>query len=759
MKLKPLSLFVAAAMLSTTVWAVEPFVIRDIRVEGLQRTDAGTVFNYLPVKVGDRFDDGRAADSIKALFATGFFDDVRVERDGDTLLVTVAERPTIAQININGSKLLEKDQIKQALRTQNFYEGRIFEPSTLDKAVNELKTQYYSQGRYSVIITPTVTKLERNRVGVQFDISEGDVARIQRINIIGAKAFSEKTLKREMALTTPGWMTWYTRSDQYSKPKLQADIEALKNFYLDRGYIEFSVDSTQVAIADDREAIYLTLNVTEGEQYKVKDVEIVGNTDIPTAELAALIELKPGEVFSREKLAKTNAAITQRLGVEGYAFANVNASPVLDKENRLASFKIYIDRGRKVYVRKINVSGNYQTRDEVIRRELRQVETAQYDSSKIDRSKQRLNQLDYFSEVKIDSVPVPDAADQVDLNINVIEKKTGNFNIGAGYGQSEGVLFVASLSQNNFLGTGKRFSAEVNTSSANKVYSMSLFEPYFTPDGVSLGYSIYQRDTDPGELDIGEYSTSAYGGSVRVGLPTSETNRLNLGLAAENLTINTIEASPQHVKDFVARNGAENLTLSATLGWSRDTRDSAFFPTSGMKTDIAADVTIPGSDLDFYRVTFDNQLYIPLWRSSALAWGLDVGYGDKIGDSEFPFYKNFYAGGVSSIRGYKFGTVGPKDEDGDGLGGNRKFVTSLELFVPVPGLRDDKSMRLSVFSDAGTVWGNGDNADFDTLRYSAGLAFTWVSPIGPIKLSWAKPFNEQESDRLEAFQFQLGNVF
>ncbi|HSC80966.1 MAG TPA: outer membrane protein assembly factor BamA, partial [Chitinolyticbacter sp.] len=409
--------------------------------------------------------------------------------------------------------------------------------------------------------------------------------------------------------------------------------------------------------------------------------------------------------------------------------------------------------------RRITVVGNNLTRDEVIRRELRQLEAAQYDSSKIKRSKQRLDQLDYFSEVALDTVPVPDAADQVDMTVRVTEKKTGNFNIGAGYGQSEGVVFVLSLSQNNFLGSGKKFTGEFNNSSANQVYSFSLTEPYFTPDGISVGYNLYRRDTDPSELDIGDYSTSAYGGSVRFGIPTSETNRVSLGLAAERLTLQTTDSSPSRVLEFIERNGETNTTYTASASWGRDTRDSAAYPTRGMLTNIGSEITIPGSDLDFYKITLSNQLFIPLWRTTALMWNVDLGWGDQYNDSEFPFYKNFYAGGVSSIRGYEFGTVGPKDEEGDGVGGNKKFVNNVELLFPIPGMKDDKSTRLSIFADAGAVWGPGEDVDFGLLRYSAGMAFTWVSPIGPIKLSWAKPFNAQESDRTESFQFQLGNVF
>ncbi|MFC7092474.1 outer membrane protein assembly factor BamA [Jeongeupia naejangsanensis] len=759
--MKPLHLLLAAALSSASVaaHAVAPFVIKDIRVEGLQRTDPGTVFSYLPVKVGDRFDDSRATESIKSLFATGFFNDVRVESDGSVLIVTVEERPTIAQININGSKLLEKDQIKTALKGQNFAEGRIFDQAVLDAGVNELKQQYYSRGRYSVIIKTTITKLERNRVGVQFDISEGEVARIQQINVVGNKAFSDSDINGLFALTTPNWMSWYTKSDQYSKQTLSADLEKLRSYYLDRGYLEFNIDSTQVAISENREDMFLTVNVTEGDQYTVSDVKLVGDTIVPREEVDKLIELKAGEIFSREKLNKTTAAISELLGNEGYAFANVNAVPEIDKEKHTVAFTLYVDPGRKVYVRRINVSGNNLTRDEVIRRELRQLESAQYDAAKVKRSKQRLNQLGYFNEVTIDTPIVPEATDQVDMNVHVTEQKTGSFNIGAGYGQSEGIVVILSLSQSNFLGSGKQFTAEVNTSQSNKVYSLALSNPYATPDGVSLGWNIYQRETDASDLDIGDYATSSYGAGMSMGFPVSETNRINFGLNYEHLELITNDGSPGYVKDFVTQNGNQYNNYPATVSWARDTRDSGSYPTKGWYTRVTGEVSLPFSDLDYFKILGQSQLFIPLSTDYTLMWNIEAGYGDSYGENSYPFYKNFYVGGVNSVRGFKFGTIGPKDEDGNGIGGTRKLVSNLEFLFPMPGVKNDKSMRLSIFADAGAAWGEDADVSIDGLRYSAGAAFTWISPVGPLKLVYAFPLKYEDSDELERFQFQLGKVF
>ncbi|WP_432720670.1 outer membrane protein assembly factor BamA [Jeongeupia wiesaeckerbachi] len=759
--MKPLHLLLAAALSSASVaaHAVAPFVIKDIRVEGLQRTDPGTVFSYLPVKVGDRFDDSRATEAIKSLFATGFFNDVRVESDGSVLIVTVEERPTIAQININGSKLLEKDQIKTALKGQNFAEGRIFDQAVLDAGVNELKQQYYSRGRYSVIIKTTITKLERNRVGVQFDISEGEVARISQINVVGNKAFSDSEISSLFALTTPNWMSWYTKSDQYSKQTLSADLEKLRSYYLDRGYLEFNIDSTQVAISENREDMFLTVNVSEGDQFTVSDVKLVGDTIVPREEVEKLIELKAGEVFSREKLNKTTAAISELLGNEGYAFANVNAVPEIDKEKHAVAFTLYADPGRKVYVRRINISGNNLTRDEVIRRELRQLESAQYDAAKVKRSKQRLNQLGYFNEVTIDTPIVPEATDQVDMNVHVTEQKTGSFNIGAGYGQSEGIVVILSLSQSNFLGSGKQFTAEVNTSQSNKVYSLALSNPYATPDGVSLGWNIYQRETDASDLDIGDYATSSYGAGMSMGFPVSETNRINFGLNYEHLELITNDDSPSYVKDFVTENGNEYNNYPVTVSWSRDTRDSGTYPTKGWYTRVTGEVSLPFSDLDYFKVLGQSQLFIPLSTDYTLMWNIEAGYGDSYGENSYPFYKNFYVGGVNSVRGFKFGTIGPKDEDGDGIGGTRKLVSNLEFLFPMPGVKNDKSMRLSIFADAGAAWGEDTDVSVDGLRYSAGAAFTWISPVGPLKLVYAFPLKYEDSDELERFQFQLGKVF
>lgn len=761
MKIKPISLILLAALgsLPFSAIAIEPITVRDIRVEGLQRTDPGTVFSYLPVKVGGNFDDAIARDSIKALFATGFFDDVRIETEGDILVVTVEERPTIAQININGAKMLEKDQIRNALKSQSFAEGRIFQQDVLDAAVNELKQQYFMRGRYSVDVKTTQTKLERNRIGVQFDITEGEVARIKRINLVGTKVFDEAKLQDMFSLTTSGWMTWYTKTDQYSKPKLTADLEKLRSYYQDRGYLDFNVNSTQVEISENKEEIYLTVNVTEGQKYTLGDVKFAGDTIIPEADLRKLLEIKPGDIFSREKVTRSSAAIAEYYGKEGYAFANINPVPDVDRAKSMAAFTFYVDPGRKSYVRRINISGNSITRDEVIRREMRQMEAAPYDGAKIKRSKQRLDQLDYFKEVNIETPVVPDAVDQVDVNVAVTEKKTGSFNIGVGYGQSEGVILIASLSQANFLGSGKTVSIEANTSSSNTTYSLGVTNPYATPDAVSFGWNVYTRKYDASDLDLGEYSTNAMGGGMSFGLPLSEENRVNLTLNAEQLKINTISTSPQYIQNFVTRNGDNNNIFTVGANWSKDTRDSALYPTSGGYRKISMEIETPGSTTQYVKVGAQNQLFHSVSDKLTGRWNTELGYGHAYGGSEFPFYKNYFVGGIGSVRGFKSGSLSARDEYDNAKGGTRRFVNNFEILTPFPGMKDDKSMRLSAFLDSGAAWSEGQKLSFGDLRHSLGAAFTWISPIGPITMSIATPIKKLSTDKVEKFQFQLGQVF
>jgi len=760
------ALALAAVFAVQPVFADEPFVVKDIRVEGIQRTEAGTVFSYLPVKVGEVMTDEKTAAAIKALYATGFFKDVRLEARDGVVIVTVEERPSIAKITLSGIKEFSEDDLKNGLKQTGLAEGRVLDRALLDKAEQELQRQYFNRGRYAVEIKSTLTPLERNRVAVQFDVVEGDSAKIRQINIVGNKAFKEKELLDQFASTTPGWLTWYTKNDQYSKSRLGGDIEALRSFYLNRGYLEFNVDSTQVSISPDKQGIYITVNVTEGPQYKVSDVKLAGQMLVPEAELQKLVTVKPGEVFERDRLTETTKKIADRLGNDGYAFANVNAVPELDKDKSTVAFTLFVDPGRRVYVNRVNVAGNTKTRDEVVRREIRQMEGAYYDAEKINRSRDRLNRLGYFNEVNIETPSVAGTTDQVDVNVGVTEKSTGNVMLGAGFSSSEGLVLSGSVSQNNVFGTGNRLSAQINSGSVNKVYSLSFTNPYYTIDGISLGYDLYRRDIDATDLDnVGDYKTSTYGAGVRFGLPVNERDFISFGLTYEQTTLTTNSSSPTIYQLFEQEFGSDNDTLRLDASWARDTRNSYLFPTKGQLQRVAAEVGTPAGSLQYYKLSFQHQQFLPLSKRFTLMLNGEVGIGGGLSGKPLPFFKNFYAGGNSSVRGFKNGTLGPHDQNDDALGGDKRIIGNAELFFPLPGLKDDQSLRMSAFVDVGATFGPNDyqgrykDFAFGDLRYSAGIAVLWVSPLGPLKFSLAQPLASKTGDQEEMFQFTLGNTF
>jgi outer membrane protein insertion porin family len=766
---KRLTLALAAVLAVQPASAEEPFVVKDIRVEGVQRTEAGTVFSYLPVKVGDVMTDEKTTAAIKALYATGFFKDVRLEARDGVLIVTVEERPSISSIKLVGMKEFSEDDLKKGLKETGLAEGRVLDRALLDKARQELQRQYFNRGKYAVEITSTVTPLERNRVAVQFDVVEGDSAKIRQINIVGNQAYPEKELLKQFESTTPGWLTWYTKNDQYSKARLAGDIENLRSFYLNRGHLEFTVDSTQVSISPDKQGIYITVNVTEGPQYRISDVKLAGQMLVPEAELQKFITVKPGDIFERDKLTEITKKISDRLGNDGYAFANVNAVPELDKEKATVAFTLFVDPGRRVYVNRINVAGNTKTRDEVVRREIRQMESAYYDAEKINRSRDRLNRLGYFTQVNIETPAVSGTTDQVDVNVSVTEKSTGSVMLGAGFSSSEGVVLSGSVSQSNVFGTGNRLTAQVNSGSVNTVYSLSYTNPYYTIDGVSLGYDIYRRDVDASSLDsVGEYETSTYGVGMRFGLPVNERDYMTFGLTYEDTSITTTPESPVQYVRFVEEFGEDNDTLRLDTAWSRDTRNSYLFPTKGLFQRVAAEIGTPAGSLQYYKLSFQHQQFFPLGKDFTLMLNGEAGIGDGLfdmSDKPLPFFKNFYVGGTSSVRGFKRGTLGPKDALGNALGGDTRVVANAELFFPLPGLKDDQSLRMSAFVDGGASFGSGDYLGryeefaVEDMRYSAGLAVLWVSPLGPLKFSLAQPIVKKDDDNEEIFQFTLGNVF
>lgn len=764
MKKKILPVFLAAVF-SASAAAFDSFVVKDIRVEGIQRTEAGTVFSYLPVKVGETMTDEKAAQAIKALFATGFFKDVRIEVEGGVLIVVLEERPAIAQIDFVGIKEFDKDALKKGLKEVGLAESRIFDRALLEKAEQELKRQYLGKGLYAVTITTTVTPLERNRVGINFAVEEGDVAKIRQINIVGAQSFKEKELLDLFALRTPGLMTWFTKNDQYSKQKLSADLETLRSFYLDRGYIEFNIDSTQVSITQDKKDIYLTVNITEGEKFKVSSVKLAGELLLPEEELRKMVTFKPGEVFSREKLTETTKRITERLGNEGYAFANVNAAPEIDKEKREVAFTVFIDPGRRVYVRRVNVTGNSRTKDEVVRRELRQMEGAWYDGEKINKSRARVDKLGFFDEVNVETPAVTGATDQVDVNINVKERPTGNVMLGAGFSSADKLVLSGSVSQNNLFGSGKSLSVGINSGKINTLYSVSYTDPYYTVDGVSRGFDVYKRNTDPTSLSVGSYKTSSYGGGVRYGFPIAEDNSIMAGLSIDETKVTTFSDSPKRFIDFVNQFGATNSTLLGSVSWSKDGRDSLIYTTKGSVNRISGEIGLPGGDLHFYKANLQHQHYFPIGRDTTLMLNGEFGFGNGYGGKPLPFFKSFYAGGMGSVRGYRTASLGPRDLDINGnptseaLGGNRRVVGSAELLFPLPGVGLDKSLRIGPFLDAGQVWASGQKLSLGDLRYSVGLSVAWSSPFGPLKFSVGSPISKKPADSVEHFQFQMGSTF
>ncbi|HXZ96812.1 MAG TPA: outer membrane protein assembly factor BamA [Burkholderiales bacterium] len=741
---------------TATAQAIEPFVIKDIRVEGIQRTEAGTVFSYLPVKVGDIMNDEKAAAAIKALFATGFFKDVRLEVENDVLIVIVDERPAIAQINIVGAKDISSDDLKKSLRQVGLAESRIFDKALLDKAEQELKRQYISRGRYAATVTTTVTPLERNRVAITFNISEGEVAKIRQINIVGNHAFPEKELVDLFTLTTPGLLTIFTKNDQYSKQKLAGDLETLRSFYLNRGYIEFNIDSTQVSITPNKTDIYITVTITEGPKFTVSDIKLAGELLLPEAELRELIQIKPGDVFSREKLTESSKLIADKLGNEGYAFANVNAVPDLNKAKRQVAFTFFIDPGRRVYVRRINIIGNTRTRDEVIRREIRQLEGGWYNAGLINRSKQRIDKLGYFSDVNVETPAVPGTTDQVDVNFSVTEKATGNILLGVGYSDAEGIILTASVSQNNIFGSGNFVSAQVNSGSVNKVYSLSFTNPYFTIDGVSAGFDIYKRNVDTSSLTTAPYETSTLGGAVRFGIPVTDFDTINYGLGWEETSTTVFPTSPPDYINFVREFGSVTTTLLGSIGFAHDGRDSVIYTTSGGLLRLGAEIGLPGAALQYYKLSYQQQHYFPITKFFTLLLDGELGMGDGYSGQSLPFYKNFFAGGSTSVRGFDTNSIGPKDIQGNAVGGTRRIVGSAEVLFPMPGFTEVKALRLGTFVDTGTV---ADTWHFSTLRVSTGLSVSWSSPFGPLKFSIAEPLRTFNGDKIQHFQFTFGTSF
>ena len=751
--------------------AITPFTVKDIRIEGLQRTEAGTVFNYLPVRVGDTFNDEKGAAALKALYATGFFKDIRIEAEGDMLVIFVEERPAVASIDFDGIKEFDKEVLVGALKDIGLAEARIFDRSLVERAELELKRQYLSRGLYGAKVTATVTPVERNRVSILFSVEEGLAARIHQIKFVGNKAFSDDDLLSQMSSTTSGWMTWLTKSDQYSKQKLNADIETLKSFYKNRGYIEMQVASTQVSITPDKQDIYVTINLSEGEKYTVSDIKVEGKMFGQQEAIKQLVELKKGDVYSGEKMQSSAKKIAEHMGNFGYAFANVNPYPNINREKKEVAFVIFVEPGRRVYVRRINISGNTKTRDEVIRREFRQMEASWYDGEKIKLSRNRVDRLGYFSEVGIQTPAVPGAQDQVDVNLKVVEKPTGNIMLGAGYSQSEALMLQGSIFQENFAGTGNTLGLSVNTSKRYRTIALSQTNPYFTDDGVSRSYELFLRTTRPPTSYDYDYKVQTLGGNVKFGVPFTEWDRVYFGIGFERITVETYEgdeASPEKYQEFVEDLGGTNPgsvtanSLPLTVSWGRDNRDSSLVPTDG-RYQRASLLVSPVGDLKYYKASYQDQYYWSLTRNLTLAFNGQIDYGEGFGGKPYPVFKNVYAGGIGTVRGYESSTLGNSyagDED-ENVGGSKRLIGNVELQMPLSAMGggDDRTLRWFTFVDAGYVWEEEESMHLSDLRYSAGIGISWLSPIGPLKLSYGYPLNAEDGDEEQNFQFQIGTGF
>ncbi len=764
MKLRHWIFFLFLLVLVAPAHAFKPFVIGDIQVNGLQRISLGTTFNYLPVKVGETFTDEKASAAIRALFKTGFFEDVRLRREGSELIIDVKERPSIAKIEIFGNEDLSTEDLNTALKQVGLVEGRVFNRSILDQVQQELNRQYFSLGKYSVKIETTIKKLERNRVDVALDITEGKAAQIRQINIVGARAFSETRLRGEFQLSTPTMMSFMDSSGKYNKQQLLGDLEKLRSFYLDRGYLHFNIESTQVSITPAKRDVFITINISEGELYHVGKVKLAGNLVVPETELRVLLQTHEGQKFSRRAVAESSSKISERLAIDGYAFANVNAVPEIDEENRIVNLTFFVDPGNRVYVRRINITGNTKTRDEVVRREVRQMEGGWLSTPLVDRSKIRLQRLGFFDAVNVETPPVPGTTDQVDLNFDVTEGSTGNFSAGLGYGQTQGVLLNLSVTFKNFIGTGNRVSAEVNNSKINTIYRFSHTDPYFTDNGVSRTYSIHYRSTDANAANLAPYLSDTYGAGINFGIPLSEFNRVGLGLDFKNTSLTIVDGvSPPSYTDWLDENGSKFDTVLLSASWSFDTRNRAIFADRGFYNQISSNVAIPGLDLEYYKVNYRIKSYFPMpW---GLVWymGGNVAVGDGYGNTtSLPFWERYFAGGVNSVRGFRANTLGPRDAFGSTnrpIGGSAKLVGNFELYFPAPFEGMEKNLRLSGFVDVGNVFASYRDFDTAELRVSVGAAAVWLSPVGALTFSWGWPIKSADEDQLELFQFTIGTGF
>ncbi len=748
----------AMVFAAQAAWALEPFKVQDIRVEGLQRVEPGTVFASMPLRVGDDYNDDKGAAAIRALFGLGLFKDVRLEAVGGVLVVVVEERPTIADVDFVGSKEFDKDLLKKTMRDIGLTDGRPYDKALTDRAEQELKRQYINKSFYGAEVVTTVTPIERNRVNLTFSVVEGETARIKDIRIVGNKAFSESTLKGLFDQDTGGWLSWYTKSDRYARTKLNADLETLRSYYLQRGYLEFRVDSTQVAISPDKQDISITVNVTEGERFVVSSVKLEGNFLEREDEFKSLVTIRPGEPYNADQVAETTKAFADHFGNFGFAFARIEAVPEVDRENNRVALVLQADPVRRAYVRRISVTGNNRTRDEVVRREFRQYEASWYDGEKIRLSRDRVDRLGYFTEVNIETQEVPGAPDQVDLVINVAEKPTGSLQLGAGFSSAEKLSFSFAVKQENVFGSGNYLGVDVNTSKFKRTLVFSTTNPYFTPDGISRTLDLYYRTDKPYEVQGGNYELITTGGGVRFGVPFTEIDTVFFGGALEQTRIKAGTNIPAAYLAYADRYGATSTSVPLTIGWSRDSRDSALAPNVGRLQRLNTEWSVAG-DARYVRANYQYQQYVPLNKKFTLAFNGEVGLGKGMGGRPFPVFKNFYSGGLGSVRGFDQGTLGPRDVTGASLGGPKKLTFNAELIAPFPGAGNDRTLRVFTFLDVGNVYGDGEKMRLSDMRASVGVGLSWISPLGPLRLAFANPVRKYAGDRIQKLQFQIGTSF
>ena len=765
-----------AVFTAAMCFQAQAFTISDIRVEGLQRVSAGTVFAAIPVNVGDDLTESDMRTVVRQIFDTGSFDDVKIGREGSVMVIVVRERPAIDSIEIEGNKAIKTEALLDGLSNSGLSEGEIFEKVTLEHIRADLERQYVSQGRYGANIITTLEYLPRNRVAIKIDVTEGDVAGIRHINIVGNKVYDDATLLDLIELKLPGLFSFYTKDDRYSREKLSGDLETLESQYLDRGYLNFSVDSTQVAIAPNKEDVYITMNITEGEVFLINDVEIAGELqDIPEAGIRGLLFVQPGQKFSRRLITSSEEQIEAALGNAGYTFASATGQPIPLDEGNEVDVKFFIDAGKRAYVRRINFRGNTFTKDEVLRREMRQLEGGWASNAYIERSKVRLERLGFFREVNVETPAVAGTDDQIDVNYTVEEQPSGSISATVGYAQDSGLLLGASYQENNVFGTGNSVNIGINHSDFQTSYNLSFFDPYYTVDGVSRGYSVFYRKSDFDERNIARFSTDSFGGSVNFGYPVSEISRVSFSVGYENTNIKEGIFPAQEISQFLSREGNEFDLFTLKAAYSMSALNRGLLPTGGRSQTISIETTIPGSELEFYRINYSGQIFFPLTRAFTLRLATDLGYGDSFGGTKtYPFYKNFYAGGFGSVRGYETNTLGPRStsspsdpfNDPDPIGGNVAIGFNAEIIFPLPFIEDQRQMKSLFFIDGGNVFNTNclevstvcrDISDGE-LRYTAGFAMTWITGFAPISFSLSVPLNEKDGDETESFQFELGKT-